>query len=112
MTLRTTKRCCVRSISLQNRGYAILRADIRGTGASEGASTEMWNPIEIKDSYDLVEWAAGQEWCNGNVGMWGSSYGGNTSYYAAMEGAPHLKAIIPMHCADDTYLAQFRRRLP
>jgi hypothetical protein len=90
------------------RGYAILRADIRGTGASEGTSTEMWNPVEIKDSYDLVEWVAKQEWCNGNVGMWGSSYGGNTSYYAAMEGAPHLKAIIPMHCADDTYLAQFR----
>lgn len=90
------------------RGYAILRADIRGTGASEGASTEMWNPTDLKDSYDFVEWVAKQDWCNGNVGMWGSSYGGNTSYYAAMENAPHLKAIIIMHCADDTYLAQFR----
>ena len=90
------------------RGYHVLRADIRGVGASEGVSTEMWNPIEKKDSYDLVEWVASQPWCDGNIGMWGSLYGGNTSYYAAMEGAPHLKAIIPMHCADDTYLAQYR----
>lgn len=89
-------------------GYHVLRADIRGVGASEGSSVEMWHPIERKDSYDFVEWVASQPWCDGNVGMWGSSYGGNTSYYAAAEGAPHLKAIIPMHCADDTYLAQYR----
>jgi len=89
-------------------GYHVLRADIRGVGASEGSSVEMWHPTERKDAYDLVEWVASQPWCDGNVGMWGSSYGGNTSYYAAAEGAPHLKAIIPMHCADDTYLAQYR----
>jgi uncharacterized protein len=89
-------------------GYHVLRADIRGVGASEGNSVEMWHPVERKDAYDLVEWVASQPWCDGNVGMWGSSYGGNTSYYAAAEGAPHLKAIIPMHCADDTYLAQYR----
>lgn len=90
------------------RGYVMVRADIRGTGASEGASTEMWNPIEVLDGYDLVEWVAKQPWCDGNVGMWGSSYGGNMAYFVATQNPPHLKAIIPMHCADNNYLAQYR----
>jgi len=91
------------------KGYVMLRVDVRGTGSSEGASTEMYHlPEEIQDGCDVVEWIAGQPWCDGNVGMWGSSYPGNMSLIVAAQNPPHLKAIIPMHCPDDNYLAQYR----
>ena len=46
--------------------------------------------------YDLVEWAAAQPWCDGNVGMIGISYFAMTQLEAAVERPPHLKAIFPV----------------
>jgi putative CocE/NonD family hydrolase len=51
----------------------------------------------------VVEWVAAQDWCNGNVGMWGLSYGGITSFKTAAEKPPHLKAIVPMMGSLDMY---------
>ncbi len=39
---------------------------------------------EQEDGYDAIEWIAGQPWCNGQVGMWGTSYGGFTCMQVAM----------------------------
>ncbi len=55
--------------------------------------------------YDLVEWAAAQPWCDGNVGMIGISYFAMTQLEAAVERPPHLKAIFPVAVTADLYEA-------
>ena len=55
------------------QGYAICNPDIRGVVDSEGDSV-LWDRQEGRDCHDLVEWLAEQEWCNGKVGMSGTSY--------------------------------------
>ena len=85
------------------RGYVFCRLDIRGTGSSPGIALDEYTTTETQDGYDAVEWLAAQPWCNGNVGMWGISYGGFTSIQVAMLQPPHLKAIIPMYATDDRY---------
>jgi uncharacterized protein len=88
---------------LAARGFAFCRLDIRGTGSSPGIATDEYTPRETQDGYDAVEWLAAQPWCNGNVGMWGISYGGFTSIQVAMLRPPHLKAIVPVMATDDRY---------
>ncbi len=85
------------------RGFAFCRLDVRGTGSSEGIAYDEYTPAETQDGCEAVEWLAAQPWCNGNVGMWGISYGGFTSIQVAMLQPPHLKAIIPMYATDDRY---------
>ena len=46
-----------------------------------------------KDIYDLVEWLAEQDWCDGNIGMIGISYFASVQILGAAEQPPHLKAI-------------------
>lgn len=74
-------------------GYAFVVADLRGHGASEGISRGPFDGLRGDDLYELVEWCARQEWCDGNVGMEGESYGGMTALKAAIENPPSLKAI-------------------
>ncbi len=85
------------------RGFATLVADFRGLGCSEGVNNTPFDAQEGRDGHDLVEWAAGQPWCDGAVGMWGISYGGITALKAAAERPPHLKAIVPVHATWDNY---------
>ncbi|APE38329.1 X-Pro dipeptidyl-peptidase [Nocardia mangyaensis] len=75
------------------RGYIVVQQDTRGRFASDGE----WLPWahEHQDGYDTVEWAATLPDSNGNVGMFGGSYTGNTQWSAAVAGAPHLRAIAP-----------------
>ncbi|HEX9438107.1 MAG TPA: CocE/NonD family hydrolase [Roseiflexaceae bacterium] len=86
------------------RGYAGCRLDIRGTGSSPGIARDEYTPEETRDGYDAVDWLAAQPWCNGNIGMWGISYGGFTALQVAMLRPPALKAIIPMYATDDRYI--------
>ncbi len=85
------------------RGYAFCRLDIRGTGSSPGIARDEYTAEETTDGYDAVEWLAAQPWCDGNVAMWGISYGGFTAIQVAMLRPPHLRAIVPMYATDDRY---------
>lgn len=85
------------------RGCVGCRLDIRGTGSSPGLALDEYTRAETQDGYDAVEWLAAQPWCNGNVGMWGISYGGFTAIQVAKLQPPHLKAIVPMYATDDRY---------
>lgn len=85
------------------RGFVAVRLDARGTGTSEGFTTDEYRLIEQQDGYDAVEWLARQSFSNGNVGMFGTSYSGFTALQVAALGPPHLKAIVPMYATDDRY---------
>jgi uncharacterized protein len=88
---------------LAERGFAYCRLDVRGTGSSPGVAVDEYSVAETTDGYDAVEWLAAQPWSNGNVGMWGLSYGGFTSLQVAALRPPHLRAIVPIQATDDRY---------
>ncbi len=84
------------------RGYVHIIASARGTGKSGGAYRYM-DQREIRDIYDIIEWAGKQPWCNGNVGMLGTSYFSWNQQPAAVMQPPHLKAISPFYASSDHY---------
>ncbi len=75
-------------------GYNVVIQDVRGTGKSEGVLLSNGGN-EVDDGYDTVEWVAAQDWCDGNVGMYGLSYFGFTQMAAAQDNPPHLRTLCP-----------------
>jgi uncharacterized protein len=84
-------------------GYAHLLVDFRGLGGSTGVAWDAMDRGEGRDGAEAVEWIARQPWCDGNVGMWGLSYGGISSLKVGAENPPHLKAIAPIQGSADIY---------
>jgi hypothetical protein len=84
-------------------GYAVCRLDIRGTGSSEGIPQGEYTAQELDDLEVTIAWLAAQEWSNGNVGMYGTSWSGFNSLAAAMRRPPALKAICSIFASDDRY---------
>ncbi len=86
------------------RGYVVARVDIRGTGNSEGTLIPYeYSEIEQKDGEEVIAHLARQKWSNGNVGMFGISWGGFNSIHMAMRRVPALKTIIAIDATDDLY---------
>jgi predicted acyl esterase len=76
--------------------YVHVIGDVRGSGGSEGEHIGNYNAGGVslgRDAYDFIEWVAAQPWCDGNVGMIGTSYFASMQVLAAAERPPHLKAI-------------------
>jgi uncharacterized protein len=90
-------------IRLCERGYASVFFDIAGTGASEGTFEPFDVPGESRDYVESIEWIARQEWCNGDVGAWGVSYGGLTALAVAAHRPLHLRAIVAVYSPTDAY---------
>ena len=84
-----------------NNGYAVAVQDVRGRFESEG----LWEPYvyEAEDGYETIEWLAGEEWCNGKVGMLGGSYSAVVQLLAAKLKPPHLSTIIPHNLPADPF---------
>ncbi|MBM4461729.1 MAG: CocE/NonD family hydrolase [Chloroflexi bacterium] len=93
--IRTTLDAYPYLTTLLKHGYVVAAVEVRGTGASYGVFSGGCDMTEAYDHYDMTEWFAAQEWCNGNVGMYGASYRGNNQYWAAMTAPPHLMCIFP-----------------
>ncbi|MCP4112976.1 MAG: CocE/NonD family hydrolase [Desulfobacteraceae bacterium] len=83
-------------------GYAMVFADMRGSGASFG-STIVGSPRIFADGKQLVDWIGTQSWCDGNVGMIGGSYHGWTQLVTAAQKPDALKCIIPESISFDSY---------
>jgi hypothetical protein len=77
-----------------SHGYAIVVADMRGSGASFGSRADM-SPQLGKDGKEIVDWIESQPWCNGNVGMYGGSYAAWTQIATAIHTPKALKCIMP-----------------
>lgn len=88
---------------MAERGFAGALVDIRGTGSSQGTVSDEYTLQEQLDACHVIDWLSRQEWCNGNVGMWGASYTGFNSIQVAMHNPPALKAIAPMFATDDRF---------
>lgn len=83
-------------------GYAVINPDVRGAYNSEGVMLFFGSDYG-RDGYDLVEWCAGQPWCNGRVGMSGNSWLAISQWFTAAQRPPHLAAIAPWEGLSDCY---------
>lgn len=90
---------------LAAHGYEVVAADIVGTGASSGRKPEPFTADEGPQAAAIVDWLADQDWTNGRIGMYGLSYGGETTLRAAAERPAPLEAIVPIHATHTMYRA-------
>ncbi|MGC6387362.1 CocE/NonD family hydrolase [Ewingella sp. S1.OA.A_B6] len=84
-------------------GYAVIRVDMRGSGESDGLLADEYLLQEQKDALEVITWITEQNWCSGNVGMMGKSWGGFNSLQVAAHRPAALKAIITVCSTDDRY---------
>lgn len=84
------------------KGYAVVRVDGRGTGASPGRLAP-FSDRAAEDYYDAVEWAGVQPWSTGKVGLLGISFYAMTQWPVAALRPPHLAAMVPWEAAADMY---------
>ncbi len=82
-------------------GFAVVLQYCRGTGTSDGDFTPFES--EADDGVDAIDWCARQDWCDGRVGMWGSSYGGMVQFAAAVQAPAALKCLLPIVTPADYY---------
>lgn len=86
------------------RGFLLARVDVRGTGSSQGAVPEReYSDQEMQDSLECISQIARHPLSNGNVGMWGISWGGFNAIQTMLLRPPELKAIIAVDASDDLY---------
>lgn len=84
------------------RGYAYVHLDVRGTGKSDG-SYGFLDRREARDSFEVIEWIAGQDWSNGRIGGFGKGYYAMAQWAAAALKPPHLTCIAPFDGGVDPY---------
>ncbi len=90
------------------RGYAVVGANVRGSGCSEGDSFSILHPQQGKDGAALVQWLGTRPWSDGNVGMYGVSYPGHTQLMVGAERPSHLKALAAGGLTASLYREAFR----
>lgn len=106
----THRRDLLRHPYFAERGYASLRIDIRGSGASDGVLLDEYSEREQEDVCEALAWVAAQPWSTGSVGMIGLSWGGFAALQAAARRPPELKAIIVVCASGDRYGADVKYR--
>ncbi len=84
------------------QGYAVINCDLRGAGTSDGVAS-LLSDQEAHDIYELIEWAGGQPWSTGSIGMLGVSYLAMSQFKVAALHPPGLKAICPWEGMTDIY---------
>ena len=88
------------------RGYVVVANDVRGRYASEGR----WRLIadDPEDGFDVVEWIARQDWSDGKVGTFGTSYPGGTQHALAEMNPPHLTTMVPIDAVSNCGVSGMR----
>ena len=78
---------------------------MRGSGDSEGLYFDEYEVQEQQDAIEIIDWISKQTWSNGNVGMYGKSWGGFNGLQVAFHQPKPLKAVISLYSTGDyTYL--------
>ena len=88
---------------LARNGYAGVRVDMRGNGDSDGIMEDEYTAQELNDGVEVIHWIARQEWCCGDVGMLGISWGGFNGLQIAALAPQPLKAVVTVCSTDDRY---------
>ncbi len=83
-------------------GYAVVAADVRGRGDSEGVFEPYRN--DGPDGAEVIAWTAAQQWCTGDVATYGGSYGGRIQWLTALADPPALRAMICLVTPSDPFV--------
>ena len=86
-----------------SRGYVFVHTDSRGTGHSPTGQWDLFGQEMQNDLYDMIEWIAVQDWCDGKVGMLGESLLAWSQWFTAVQQPPHLTCILPWDAGADLY---------
>ena len=91
-----------RAVTFAKAGYAVVSADVRGRGDSDG----VFQPYrhDGPDGAEVIAWAAAQDWCTGDVATWGASYGGRIQWLTALEQPPALRAMVCLVTPSDPFV--------
>lgn len=82
-------------------GYALVCQQVRGLYRSQGEWYAFEN--EREDGLDLLEWTAGQPWCDGRICLYGGSYLGHVIWAMADALPPQVKTAYTLVWGDDPY---------
>ncbi len=86
------------------RGYVFIIANIRGSFGSDGYFGNLNpDPQTVLDICQAIQWVAAQDWCDGNIGMFGASYFSVMQKRVAALRPPHLKTIFAPYGWSDAY---------
>ena len=88
--------------NMLKHGYAVIVVERPGTGASFGVMNASFE-VGGKEVDEILDWIAAQNWCDGNIGMYGDSFQAMIQFAAATTRNPHLKAIFPTSSGFDLY---------
>ena len=86
---------------LANGGYVCVTQDVRGRWDSAGEYYAFHQ--EAEDGFDTQKWIGRQEWCDGNIGMAGASYGACVQWLSAPLQSKCLATIVPRVMCTDYY---------
>ena len=84
------------------RGYAVVRADARGTGKS-GGGLDVFSRTDAEDFYDVIEWCGTRPWSTGKVASSGISWYAMLGWHVAALQPPHLAAVVAWEGCTDFY---------
>ncbi len=91
-----------RANAFANAGYVAVWVDVRGRGDSDGTFAPYRN--DGIDGFDVIEWAAAQDWCDGAVATFGGSYPGRIQWLTALQRPPSLAAMIVLVTPSDPFV--------
>jgi uncharacterized protein len=83
-------------------GYAVVVVERPGTGASFGTYSG-FDAAMAREADEILKWMAAQQWCDGNIGMYGDSAQAQVQFAAASTGNPYLKALFAESTWMDIY---------
>jgi putative CocE/NonD family hydrolase len=89
---------------LTGQDYAVVIADVRGTGASFGMRPAPWSPREVADYSNLVDWVTQQPWSDGRIAAYGISYEGVAADWLGALRREPVQAVVPAYSYSDIYL--------
>jgi len=87
---------------LVRSGYAVVVVERPGTGASFGTYSG-YDAAMAREANEILNWMTAKPWCDGNIGMYGSSAEAQVQFAAASTGTPHLKALFAESTWMDIY---------
>jgi predicted acyl esterase len=100
----------INGAKLMEKGYTWVQVDLRGFGGSSGC-LDWAGPGEQADVKAAVEWAAGQSWSTGKVGMYGKSYDGVTGLLGIAQQPRGLSAVVSQEPVYDLYRYLYMNRV-
>jgi hypothetical protein len=83
--------------------YVVVAVSLRGTGCSQGRLDLFSEQSSADVAWIIDNWIPEQGWSNGDVGIYGHSYGGLTGFLVAAQNPDHLRAVAVSGLIDDFY---------